>query len=134
MYYPSKYLPLSLLAALESLQYADNILKSSQVCSQLNGDLGLVSQLGVEVPTVGAGAHGGREDGLDEEAVVGLEGLAVCVSERSGEFFGFLGQVLAQCNTREFQTSVTNTVSLQLIRAQIVPPGSSIEKSLPGEP
>lgn len=47
----------------------------------------IVAELGVKVLAVRGGAHGGAEDGLDEEGVVGLEGVAVCVAEGDTEFF-----------------------------------------------
>lgn len=97
--------PLGLLAALESLQYAHDLLEGSQVCPQLGSDLSLIgTQLGVEVFAVRAGAHGSGEYGLDKDTVVRLEGRAVCVSEGGGEFFGFLGNVLAQRNAGKVQT------------------------------
>lgn len=75
-------LPLSLLGLKETLEDADNLLEGGQVGAELGGNLLLIrTKLGIEVLAVGAGAHGGAEDGLDEEAVVWLEGAAVGVAE-----------------------------------------------------
>lgn len=76
------YLPLCLLAVDKGLQDADDLVQGAQVLLHELVDLGLVvSQLLVEVVAGGAGAHGGTEEGLDHEAVVGLEGGAVGVAE-----------------------------------------------------
>src|ERR1700712_2625199 len=90
-------LPLGLLSIQESLQNANNILQSRQVCPQLGLDLCLVgSQLFVEHLAVWAGTHGGAEDRLDEEAVVGLERETIGVLERYRQLLGVGSHVLAQ--------------------------------------
>lgn len=55
----------------------------------------IIAQLGVKVLAVGSGAHSSTEDGLDEEAVVGAQGVAVSVAEGGGEFFAGGVEVLA---------------------------------------
>lgn len=81
-------LPLGLLSGQELLQNAEILLQTGQPGNQLLLHLGLVvAKLGVEVLAVGGGAHGGTEDGLDEERVVGLEGVAVGGAEGDAEFF-----------------------------------------------
>jgi hypothetical protein len=70
------------------------------------------AQLAVKVLTVRAGAHGGAEDGLDEEAVVGLEGDAVGAAERVGELLGRLGHILAEGDAGELETSAEGQVSM----------------------
>jgi hypothetical protein len=121
-------LPLSLLAVLETLQDTDNLFQSGQVDSHLRQNSVIVgTQLRIEVLAVGAGAHCGRKDGFDKEAVVWLEGGAVCVSERVGQLLGRFGDVLAQSNTREIQTSARG----DLISKRAVTDGCHIGAALP---
>lgn len=99
-------LPLGILAGEEALEDADNLLEGGEVDTELSGDLVLVgAELGVKVLAVGAGAHGGAEDGLDEEAVVGLEGGGVGVAEGLRELLGLLGDVLAQGDAGELEAT-----------------------------
>lgn len=103
--------PLVLLAGLETLDNANEVLQGSQVRSQLGLDLVLVgTQFLVERLAVWASAQGGGEDGLDQEAVVRLQRSAVRVSERLGELLRGLGYVLAQCNTREVQATARRII------------------------
>lgn len=77
------HLPLGLLASHEFVQDFKVLFKTGQPGSKLLLDLRLViAQLGVKVLSVRGCAHGGTEDGLDEEGVVGLEGVAVGGAER----------------------------------------------------
>lgn len=60
-------------------------------------DLGLViSKLGVKVLAVWGSAHGGAENGLDDEGVVRLERVAVGVTEGVRELLGRVGNVVAK--------------------------------------
>lgn len=100
-------LPLGLLGVQEALENLQVLLQRAQPGSQLLLHLGLVAaglrQLGVKVLAVRGRAHGGAEDGLDEEAVVRLERVAVSRAERCAEFFIRLGQVLAESLSSEVQ-------------------------------
>jgi hypothetical protein len=99
-------LPLGVLGVEEALEDAHNLVQRLQVLAQLLLDLLLVgAELGVKVLAVGAGTHGGAEDGLDEEAVVRLEGDAVSAAERVGELVVVVGQVLAQGNAGKLEAS-----------------------------
>lgn len=103
----SRYLPLRLLAALELLQDGDVLLKSHHLGVQGRVDLGLVlTKLGVEVLAVGGSRHSSREDGLDNEGVVGLEGVAVGFTEGVGELGAAVVQVVAEGLGGEVKTSV----------------------------
>lgn len=98
--------PLSLLALEESLENVNNLLQGGEILLKLRFHLLLIiTKLGIKVLAVGAGAHGGAENGLDNEAVVGLERGAVRAAERVGEFFG-AGYVLAEGKACEFESSV----------------------------
>ena len=99
-------LPLGVLGLEETLEDTDNLLKRGEVGAELGGNLLLVvTKLSVEVLAVGAGAHGSAEDGLDEEAVVGLEGGAVGVAEGVGKLFGALCDILAEGDAGELETT-----------------------------
>lgn len=100
------FLPLGVLAVEEALEDADNLLEGGEVDAEFGLDLVVVvAELGVEVLAVGGGAHGGGEDRLDEEAVVGLEGVAVGVAERVGELLVGLGDVGAQGDAGELEAA-----------------------------
>lgn len=82
-------LPLGLLPGEELVQDGNILLQRSQPLLQLSLNLGLVvSQLLVKVGTVWSSAHGGAENGLDDERVVGLEGVSVGVTEGLGKLDG----------------------------------------------
>lgn len=90
-------LPLSLLPGQELVQCSNNLLQRREVLLQLLLDLRLITaQLRVEVLPVGRSAHGGAEERLDDERVVGLEGVAVGITERVGELLVGVGDVVAE--------------------------------------
>ena len=100
------YLPLGLLAVEELLENTNNLGEGSEVDLEIAGDLGVVvAKLGVKILAVGASAHGGTEDGLDEEAVVRLQGAAVGGTEGVGELFVGLGRVGSQGEAGELETA-----------------------------
>jgi hypothetical protein len=95
--YLSHPLPLRLLPRHELLQDGKVLLKATEPLLQLSLHLCVViTQLVVKVLPVRGRAHGGAEDGLHNERVVRLEGVAVGVAERVGEFFGRVGDVVAE--------------------------------------
>lgn len=105
-----KHLPLGLLAVEEVLEDFDNLGQRGEVHLEVVSDLFVVvAELGIEVLAVRAGAHGGAEDGLDDEAVVRLEGLAVGGAERIGNFLGRVGGVLGEGEAGEFETAINKT-------------------------
>jgi hypothetical protein len=66
-------LPFGILGIEETLEDADDLLEALQVYAKFFLNLlVVVAELAVEVLAVRAGAHGGAEDGLHEEAMVGL--------------------------------------------------------------
>lgn len=65
----------------------------------------VIPKLHVEVLAVRARRHGSAEDGLDEEAVVGLEGRAVGVAEGDGEFLGRELHVLGERDAGEVEAA-----------------------------
>lgn len=82
---------------MESLKDGNTLLESVDLLAEGGLNLRLVAaQLGVKVLPVGGGGHGGGEDGLDDEGVVGLEGVAVGLAEGVGEFRGGLVEVVAE--------------------------------------
>lgn len=86
-------LPFGILAVDERLENADDLVESSQPGLELLVELllwGVLANLLVKVGTLWAVAHGGREDLLDNEVVVGLEGLAVGIGEGDGELLGWV--------------------------------------------
>lgn len=104
-------LPLGLLGVDKLLEDAHDLLQGGKVGRHLLGDLGLVvTELGVEVFSVWAGAHGGAEDGLDDEAVVRLEGGAVGVAEGVCELLGGVGDVGLEAEAGELETTVKEDV------------------------
>lgn len=107
------YLPLGVLPGQELVQYRNNLLQRRKVCLQLLLDLGVIAaQLGVEVLPVWCGAHGGAEERLNDERVVGLEGVAVGVTERVGELLVGVGEVVAEGLGGEVEAAVIQCVSI----------------------
>ncbi len=105
---PRTLLPLGLLALNKSLEDGNNLVQSLQVLAHLLVNLSLVrTKLAIEILAVRASAHGGAEDGLDEEAVVRLKGDAVGVAEGLGKFVLVVGQVLAQGDACELEAAIT---------------------------
>jgi hypothetical protein len=101
------HLPLGVLAVQEALEDSNDLLQGGEVDAQLLLNLGLIgTKLGIEVLAVRASTHGGAEDGLDEEAVVGLQGGAVCGAERVGKLFGAGRDVLAEGNAGELEATM----------------------------
>lgn len=81
-------LPFSLLRVQEGLQDANLGLQRLQPDLQSLIDLCLiVAELEVEVLSVWACGHGRAEDGLHQEAVVGLEGGGVGIAEGDRQLF-----------------------------------------------
>lgn len=102
-------LPLGLLAVKESLEDGKQLFQSGQPGSHLLQDFLLVlTELDVEVLSVGAGTHSGAEDGLHHEGVVGFEGCAVGVSEGGGELFAGGCDVLGEGDGCEVKGTVRN--------------------------
>lgn len=100
------YLPLGVLAIEKLLKNANNLGESSKVDLKVAGDPGVVvAKLGVEVLAVRASTHGGAEDGLDEEAVMRLEGAAVGGAEGVGELFVGLGRIGSQGEAGELEAT-----------------------------
>lgn len=100
------HLPLGLLAAQEGGHDGHNRGQSLQVRLELfRNNLGAVAQLGKEVLAVRAGAHGGAEDGLNQERVVGLEGDGVGLAERIGKLLSGLAQSSLQSLAGEVKTA-----------------------------
>jgi len=105
------HLPFRLLPALELLQNANNLLQAGEPSIELLVNaLLVVAQVGVERLAVGRSAHGGGEDGLDHEGVVGLEGVAVGGAEGLGELAGGFGEVVAEALGGEVEASVERDV------------------------
>lgn len=97
---------LDALAVEEGLEDVDNLLQGGEVLLELGIDLVLViAELGVEVLAVRASAHGGTENGLDEEAVVGLESDIVGGTEGGGKLIGSDVDVVGETLAGELETS-----------------------------
>ena len=108
----TSYLPLSLLLGQELVQCSNNLLQRREVRLQLLLDLGVVlAQLGVEVLPVRCGAHGGTEERLDDEGVVGLERAGVGLAEGVGELLGGVGEVVAEGLGGEVEAAGAGRVS-----------------------
>jgi hypothetical protein len=74
--------PFCLLRCKEIIQVLDNVFKTAQPSTQLFLNTGfVVTELSVEVLAVGGSTHGSTEDGLDHEAVVLAEGVAISGAE-----------------------------------------------------
>lgn len=100
-------LPLSRLGSLESLQDGDHLLQSSDLLSHCGSNLSLIlTQLRIEVLAVWSGRHGSAENGLDEEGVVRLEGVAVGTAEGVGEFRGRVVDVVTEGLDGKVEASV----------------------------
>ena len=109
-----QHLPLGLLPRQELIQNRNILLQSLEPLLQLGLHLGVVvSQLLVKVLPVRRRAHGSVEDWLDKEPVVGLEGVAVCLAERVGEFLGRVGDVVAEGLRGEVEATDQSLVSNQ---------------------
>lgn len=90
-------LPLRLLTPRKYPQNPHHLLQPRQPLFQLRTHLRLIAtQLSIKVLTVRRSAHGGAEDGLDDERVVRLERVAVSVAEGVGELFGRICEVVAK--------------------------------------
>jgi hypothetical protein len=99
-------LPLGLGAVDELLEDVHNLGEGSEVGLELSLDLlGVLTELGVKVLSVGNGGHGGAEDGLDHEAVVGLQGVGVGTAERVGQLLGGVIDVLLEALGSEVKTT-----------------------------
>ena len=110
----TSYLPLSLLACQELVQCSNNLLERRQVLLELLLDLRIVTaELSVEVLPVRCSAHGGAEEGLDDEGVVGLEGVAIGIAEGVGELLVGVGDVVTEGLGGEVKT--TTEVSAMLL-------------------
>lgn len=104
---------LDALAVEEGLEDVDKVLESCEVLLELRVDLVLVvTELGIEVLAVRASAHGGAEDGLDEEAVVGLEGDIVGSAERGRKLLVSGGDVVGKTFASELETPGDLLVSI----------------------
>lgn len=79
------------------VQCSNNLFQRGQVALKLLLDLSIVAaKLGVEVLPVWCGAHGGAEQRLDDERVVGLECVAVGIAEGVGELLLGVRDVVAE--------------------------------------
>lgn len=118
------FLPLGFLASQELIQYLDILLQPLQPLVQLFlYPLLVIAQLDVKVLSVRRRAHGGGEERLDDKGVVRLERVAVCSTEGSREFFGRVGQVLAECLSGEVEATSQPHESLGsdvLLRLELV--------------
>jgi hypothetical protein len=102
------HLPLRLLPRHELVQDGKVLLQALEPLLELSLHLRVVvTQLVVEILPVGGRAHGGAEDGLHDEGVVWLEGVAVGVAERVGEFFGGVGDVVAESLGGEVEATIS---------------------------
>lgn len=104
---PLRKLPLGFFRGQEVVQDLDNVFEAAQPSTKLflNASL-VVTKLGVKVLAVGSCAHGGAENGLDHEAVVLAEGVAVGGTERDADLLSGVGQVLAKSLGGEVEGTV----------------------------
>lgn len=108
---PIRRLPLGFLGGQEVVQDLDNVLEAAQPSTKLFLNTSLVvTKLGVEVLAVGSCAHGGAENGLDHEAVVLAEGVAVGRAERDADLLSGVGQVLAKGLGGEVEGAISLSV------------------------
>ena len=118
---------LDALAVEEGLENFDNVLESGEVLLELSIDLVLVvAELAVEVLAVGAGAHGGAEDGLDEEAVVRLEGDVVGGAEGGRKLLVSSNDVVGETLACELETSGELLVSIPFLLRGAIQPSVSL--------
>jgi hypothetical protein len=118
-------LPLRLLPLQELIQHRDILLEALEPLLQLRLHLRIVgSQLLVEVLPVRCRAHGGAEDGLHDEGVMWLEGVAVGFAEGVGEFFGGVRDVVAEGLGGEVEGTVL--VLVVVMKGVSWPTGSAI--------
>lgn len=106
--YPLCYylLPLGLLTGHELVKDGEVLLQTRQPLGELLLNLCLViTKLGVEVLPVGGSAHGGAEDGLDEEGVVWLKRVAVGCAEGDAKFLARGAEVLAEGLSSEVKSA-----------------------------
>lgn len=100
-------LPLGVLARLEGLEDRHRLLQGLDFAIHGRYDSSLVvAHLGIEVFPVGRGRHGGAEDGLDHEGVVGLEGAAVGLAEGVGQLHRRVVQVVTESLGREVEAAM----------------------------
>lgn len=128
---------LETLADEEGLQDVDNLLESGKVLLELGIDLVLViAELAVKVLAVRTGTHGGAEDGLDQEAVVGLEGAIVGSAEGGRELLVGGGDIVGETLAGEVETSGGLFVSRQSLLPEDMPTNAFLpdepEKGIPG--
>lgn len=113
---------LDALAVEEGLEDVDKVLESCEVLLELSVDLVLVvTELGIEVLAVRASAHGGAEDGLDEEAVVGLEGDIVGSAEGGGKLLVSGGDIVGKTFASELETPRGLLVSIPFLLLLLEP-------------
>jgi hypothetical protein len=97
MYHCQDKSPLCLLCGQELIQHVDNLLQTTQPLIELFLDsLLIIAKFAVKVLAVRSCAHGSTEDGLDHEAVVLAECVAVGRAERHAKLFGAVAVVLAE--------------------------------------
>lgn len=100
-------LPLRLLTPHKLLQNPHTLLQTHQPSIQLLiHPLLIIPQFGIKVFPVRRRAHRGAENRLDDEAVVRFERVAVGVAEGVGEFFGLVGEVVAEALGGEVEAAV----------------------------
>jgi hypothetical protein len=88
------------------LKDSDDLSKRSKVGLELVLNLlRVLTELGVEVLSVGNGGHSGAEDGLDHEAVVGLQGVSVGSAERVSKLLFLVGDVFLKTLAGEVKAS-----------------------------
>jgi hypothetical protein len=99
-------LPLGLLPLQETLQDRNDLLQTCQPNPQLRSHLlHICTQLRIKVLTVRSRRHGGAENGLHHEGMVGLEGAAIGISEGGRELLTCGSDVLGEGDGREIETS-----------------------------
>lgn len=95
-------LPLGLLSLQKPLQNRQQVLQRCKPNPQLFLHLLVIlPKLRIEILSVRTRTHRRREDRLNHEGVVGLEGRTVGAAEGGGELFGDLSEVLGECEGGE---------------------------------